>query len=284
LETVRAAVKALGPSRAARCQLARAARTFDLVGEPEIAGALRTEAAEALGPPQTLWEAILLRGPEPTTEDSASPAAQVVVRALAPDLSVEVHGEVVPLGNLHARVVGCLLAADRPLSPEEMIDRVWGEEPTTTVRKRLGVTLHRLRSVVGAEILVRDVKGVRLAGPLEGVTSDVAELLAADPRDHAAALAAVRSYVDDFGVRQLAYDDWAIETRRWLRARWVQLAERMLRVSLDGDPAEVLDVALAARRFAADEPDLADAVAEVFAATGRTAEAAAVRAASDQEL
>ncbi|MCC7076425.1 MAG: hypothetical protein IT198_04800 [Acidimicrobiia bacterium] len=279
LETVKAAARALGSSRAAHCQLARAARTFDLIGEPAMAEELRTAAASALGAPQTLWEMLLVRKP-PGPEDPGSPAREVMVRALAPDITVDVDGRSVPLGNLHARIVGSLVAADRPLSAEELIDRVWGEDATTTVRKRLGVALHRLRAVVDAEIVIRDPKGVRLASASEGVTSDVAALLAADPAELVSATEAVRGYEDDFAVRQLAYDDWAIETRRWLRARWVHLATRVLRRALETDPHEVLDIALQAHRFAADEPELAVAAADVLDATSRPGEASAIRAAA----
>jgi hypothetical protein len=89
----------------------------------------------------------------------------------------------------------------------------------------------------------------------------------------------VLSYESDFGERQLAYEDWAIEARRWCRARFVLLATRLLEGHLAQQsslPPEAMTVATHARRAAVHDIALATAVVRALRAGGRGAEAQAV--------
>ncbi len=81
------------------------------------------------------------------------------------------------------------------------------------------------------------------------------------------------AYTADFGERQLAYDEWALDARRWLRARFALCATKVL----ERDTPVAVDVALHARRAAMDEPALADAIVRTLVRAGRDAEAAAIR-------
>ena len=175
-----------------------------------------------------------------------------------------------PLGRLHARIVGFLLAANRPCTLDEMLDAVWPDIEPGPARHRLAMALHRLRAATpaGVELVVREPAGLRLAGASEDCTSDVAEFLAVDAADPIAARAVVLRYDGDFAERQLAYDEWAVVARRWLRARFVLLATRALEHALATDDAsllpEAVEVAIRARAAAEDDPALALAVVRVL--------------------
>src|SRR5262249_25599650 len=136
------------------------------------------------------------------------------------------------------------------------------------------------RTSVGLDsdiLVVRDSSGVRLADAQHGCTSDFEQFMAADPDDIEVARRALFSYEDDFAARQLAYEDWAIETRRWVRARFIVLATRVLEADLDGTTSgDPIAVALHARRAALDDARLATAIVTALAGRDRHAEAAAL--------
>ncbi len=102
--------------------------------------------------------------------------------------------------------------------------------------------------------------------------------MAVDPGDEAAATEVVLRYESDFGERQLAYEDWAIEARRWCRARFVLLATRLLEAALAQQSLTPGAVAMAThvRHAAVHDMALATAVVRTLQACGRAAEAQAV--------
>jgi DNA-binding response OmpR family regulator len=88
---------------------------------------------------------------------SLDPARRVAVRA----------GRRLPLTTKELAVLECLLAADgRPVSAEELLDRVWDEEAdpfTSTVK----TTIRRLRGKLGDPPVIETVResGYRIGGP-----------------------------------------------------------------------------------------------------------------------
>ena len=162
--------RASGLGRAAEVMLARVAQTLRTVGRDDLASPLREEAARNLPGTRTIWEQVLL-GPEPTVDGdgegrAARPDTVVRLRALAPDLVVEVDGEVHPLGRLPARIIGLLVAAGRPLTIDQVVDAIWPDVELDAAKHRLAMALHRLRSALpaaAAAIVVRDQHGLRLA-------------------------------------------------------------------------------------------------------------------------
>ena len=268
--------------------LARVAQTLRTVGRDDLASPLREQAARNLPGTRTIWEQVLL-GPDPgigtAAGASGSPEAVVRLRALAPDLVIEVDGEAHPLGRLPARIIGLLVAAGRPLTIDQVVDAIWPDVELDAAKHRLAMALHRLRSALpaaAAAIVVRDQHGLRLAAPADGVRSDVADLLAVDPDDLAAATAAVLAYESDFGERQLAYEDWALATREWCRARCALMAGRILDAHLDAsvaapvDSAEALAVAAHVRHLAVTDGALAERVVRTYTVAGRPGEATAL--------
>jgi DNA-binding SARP family transcriptional activator len=137
------------------------------------------------------------------------------------------------------------------------------------------MALYRLRQLTpGVDLVVRGRNGLRLATIEEGVSTDVGMFLVADLDDPMACEAAVRSYGDDFGATQLAAEDFAIDTRRWLRARFMLLTTRVLEAAhRRGTEAVVVDLALRVREAAFEDAQLATAVVAVLANAGRRSDA-----------
>src|SRR4051812_48269239 len=69
-------------------------------------------------------------------------------------------------GRQSALLALLLLHADRVLSPDRLIDELWGEPPPPTVRKALQVNVAGLRRAVGSDLIVTHPGGyeLRLAG------------------------------------------------------------------------------------------------------------------------
>jgi DNA-binding SARP family transcriptional activator len=121
-------------------------------------------------------------------------------RVLGP-LEVRRAGELVPLAAPKQRALlgFLLLHANQPVSQDELIDQVWGENAPPTARASLHNHVHALRKVIGSEMLERQPAGyvVHVApeqldlGRFERL---VAEARRAEPRERAAKLRDALSY------------------------------------------------------------------------------------------
>src|SRR5438270_7778530 len=77
-----------------------------------------------------------------------------------------VDGRTVPIGHPRQRsVLAVLLAeANRPVLVEQLIDRVWGEDPPTNVRNVLSGYVTRLRGVINSALGGAEVTLSRRSG------------------------------------------------------------------------------------------------------------------------
>ncbi len=108
----------------------------------------------------------------------------VVVEVLGP-LQVVMDGTVHEVRSTPQRLVLTSLALETggTVSVAKLIDVVWGEDPPKNPRGALQVVVSKLRRVIGAETILTDPVGYRLA---DGVSTDVArveELLESPGRD-----------------------------------------------------------------------------------------------------
>jgi len=115
----------------------------------------------------------------------------VEIRVLGP-LEVRSNGVSVRLGGRKQRTVLALLAADvgKRVSVDELIDGVWGDEPTTAARSTLQTYVSNLRTAIG-DVIVRDDGGYRLAAEpaqidaidFEEEVARAAQLVETDPAE-----------------------------------------------------------------------------------------------------
>ena len=123
------------------------------------------------------------------------------------------------------------------MSIDEVVDAIW---PERRAGRRQAPPGHgpapaALRLPLGAAaIVVRDQHGLRLAIPPRASRSDVARPARRRPRRPGGPPRGRPAYEADFGERQLAYEDWAMATREWCRARCSMLAGRVLDADLAG--------------------------------------------------
>jgi DNA-binding SARP family transcriptional activator len=115
-------------------------------------------------------------------------------RVLGP-LEVRRGGELLalPAPKQRALLGLLLLHANEPLSPDELIDELWGEQPPPTARASLRNHVHALRRLLGAETLEHRPAGYVLhVEPgeldLDRFERFVAEARHAEPRERAAKL------------------------------------------------------------------------------------------------
>jgi len=120
-----------------------------------------------------------------TPRRSPRPTASTVIRMLGA-LRVERAGTTVRLPRAQRRLLATLsLAASREMRQEELIERMWGDEPPFTARTSLQVHVSALRRAVPG-IIVTTPEGYRL----DGVSDDVsAAARLAEEADSAAAAA-----------------------------------------------------------------------------------------------
>jgi WD40 repeat protein/DNA-binding SARP family transcriptional activator len=115
----------------------------------------------------------------------------VEIRVLGP-LEVRSNGVSVRLGGRKQRTVLALLAAEvgKRVSVDELIDGVWGDEPTTAARSTLQTYVSNLRTAIG-DVIVRDDGGYRLAAEpaqidaidFEEEVARAAQLVETDPAE-----------------------------------------------------------------------------------------------------
>jgi DNA-binding SARP family transcriptional activator len=115
----------------------------------------------------------------------------VEFRILGP-LEVFDGGVAVPLGTLKERAVMAvlLLRANEVVSPERLIDDLWGASPPPTARKAVSVYLSKLRKVLGhngGDPISPVAGGYRLTLDPECLDASRAQRLAADADERAAA-------------------------------------------------------------------------------------------------
>ena len=115
-------------------------------------------------------------------------------RVLGP-LEVRRNGQEigVPAPKQRALLGLLLLHANEPVSPERLVDELWGETPPPTARESLRNHVHALRRLLGPEVLERGPSGYVLhveAGELDLDVFErlVAEARRAEPRERAAKL------------------------------------------------------------------------------------------------
>jgi DNA-binding SARP family transcriptional activator len=99
----------------------------------------------------------------------------------------------VPAPKQRALLGLLLLHANEPLSPERLVDELWGEAPPPTARESLRNHVHALRRLLGPDVLERRTSGYVLhveAGELDLAMFArlVAEARRAEPRERAAKL------------------------------------------------------------------------------------------------
>ena len=99
----------------------------------------------------------------------------------------------VPAPKQRALLGLLLLHANEPVSPERLVDELWGEAPPATARESLRNHVHAVRGLLGPEVLERRDSGYVLhveAGELdlEVFARLVAEARRAEPRERAAKL------------------------------------------------------------------------------------------------
>jgi DNA-binding SARP family transcriptional activator/pimeloyl-ACP methyl ester carboxylesterase len=86
------------------------------------------------------------------------------VRVLG-EIEVVDGGRTIAVGSSKQRLLLALLAAaDGPLSPDRLIEGLWGEEPPPTARATLTGYVSRLRGAVGADAIEGGPLGYRLRG------------------------------------------------------------------------------------------------------------------------
>ena len=112
-------------------------------------------------------------------------------RILGP-LEVVEDGEPVALGTLKERLVlgVLLLRANEVVSPERLIDELWGASPPPTARKAVSVYLSKLRKTLGRngeDLISPVVGGYRLTLQLDRLDAARAQRLIADADERAAA-------------------------------------------------------------------------------------------------
>src|SRR3712207_4410661 len=96
-------------------------------------------------------------------EPGSTPRAdRLELRVLGP-LEARVGGSPVRLGGRKQRTALALLAADagKVVATDDLIDGVWGDEPTAAARSTLHTYISNLRQGLG-DVIVRDGGGYRL--------------------------------------------------------------------------------------------------------------------------
>jgi hypothetical protein len=254
----------LGLERDAALRALRAARAAQAAGRGDVARRFHAEGVAALPSParRTLWEHLLAR---PLTAPTATPP---MLRLLAPELSIEVHGHVQVLQSSTARLVAVLVADGGSATADRLIDVLWPDVDLPTGRARLRVSLHRLRRALGADgpdLVVRRGDAVAFAPGIEVDVVRFEELAGGGEGERRAALAL---YGADFGSVQLAYDDAVMPLRRRLAATWRSLAADALR-SPDLPQHLIRRIAEVAAAGASLDPDLENLVEVAMGRVGR---------------
>src|SRR3954469_20575877 len=99
----------------------------------------------------------------------------------------------VPAPKQRALLGLLLFHANEPVSPERLVDELWGETPPPTARESLRNHVHALRRLLGPEVLERGPSGYVLHVEAGELDLDVFERLVAEarraaPRERAAKL------------------------------------------------------------------------------------------------
>jgi len=178
----------------------------------------------------------------------------------------DASGGVVDLGGAQPRkVLGMLLAADgRVVSPETLIDAMWGDAPPATAPGTLQTYVSRLRRVLepgrrprgAARVLVTDPQGYRLAIDADTVDARRFEALADAGRDLAAAgraaeaasaLREAESLWRGPALAEYREEEWARGVAARLEERRLAVQEQRMELDLAlGRAAEVAAEAAAA--------------------------------------
>ena len=215
----------LGLEREAALRALRAARAAHHAGRSDVARRFQADGIAGLpsSSRRTLWEHLLAR---PLT---APPAPRPLLRLLAPEVGIEVDGQVQVLQSSTARLVAVLVADGGSATADRLIDVLWPDVDLPTGRARLRVALHRLRRALGAlgpDLVLRRGDVVALAPDLDVDVVRFEQLAGGDEGERRAAL---ELYGADLCAVQLAYDDAVAPLRRRLAATWRSLAAEALR-------------------------------------------------------
>jgi DNA-binding SARP family transcriptional activator len=97
------------------------------------------------------------------TEPGSTPRAHRLELWVLGPLEARVDGSAVGLGGRKQRTALALLAANagKVVATDDLIDGVWGEEPTAAARSTLHTYISNLRQALG-DVIVRDAGGYRL--------------------------------------------------------------------------------------------------------------------------
>lgn len=164
-------------------------------------------------------------------------------------LEVVLAGRSIPLGGRHGRVclAVLLLRAGQPVSADELVQALWGDDAPPTARKALHIQISRLRARLGdgAGRLVTTSAGYRLDVAAEELDAARFEALAARAHGESpdAAVATLREALDLWrgpALADLRYEPFAQEAVRRLEELRATVREDWLdaRVAL-GDHAAV---------------------------------------------
>ena len=216
-----------GSPRRAGWAALRAARTCEYAGLPAEAARLREWGRGFLPGDEDAWLSVERWAVEPV------PVARRarVLRLLSPDVILERPGHLQRLPDMAARLAALLVAEQRPLTVDRVVDFLWPEADMVTGKNRLGVLVHRIRRQCGLEkdeLFVRDDNAVRLE-PGSRWSVDVWEFLDLSQGSAPDRLLALQRYSSPFAARQLAYEDELDDVRERLQGRWKELAGAALR-------------------------------------------------------
>jgi DNA-binding SARP family transcriptional activator len=205
-----------------------------------------------------------------------APVRTYVLRMLGPPSLDSDDGHTVPgLGPGKSLAMLAYLAVRRSARRDELISILWGEVPEAKARNAFRQSLHRLRSVLGEEILPMDRDQVAIAD--NGLlSSDRQSFLAAcEAGRWDAAVALYRGeFLEGLQVEVQAFERWVDGERVRLRSRFQEaLLAAGRQAAADGNVREALQYA---ERLTATTPYDEDAVlfeANTLVAAGRPGQA-----------
>ncbi|MCC7076650.1 MAG: hypothetical protein IT198_05945 [Acidimicrobiia bacterium] len=233
---------------------------------------------------RTLWELVLSSLPVPSAEGPAhgrhpDPAESVdrmsTLRLLSHHVELAVpDGGTIRLEGNPARLLA-VLVAERSVTVDRLIDRLWPDARSDVGRNRLNVTLHKLRRRLapGAVDLVVRTGNVIELQPTPHLRVDAWEFGAEASRG---AVSALDLYAAHFGGPAFAYDDCVADERRRLEALWIDLATIALDTG-EVDPRRIAEDVLC---LDIADTGLADKLVACLESSGNHATAVAMRAMS----